>query len=317
MEARTVHVEFAQAVESGLRAFPRSIPSVWHYDALGSALFEAICLLPEYDLTRIENSVITRNATEIVQSVGTLTEIVELGSGVAAKTVALISAATRRNASVCYRPIDVSAAALHDAERRLDAACPGVAFAPIIGDYTELLTRGLPHSSGTRLVLFLGSNIGNYSPGQAKALLDVLRRALEPGDAFLLGAALQRPDQEIVDAYDDPTGVTAAFNKNVLGRINRELGGDFDVRAFNHEVEYDSASGALDSFLVSQSRQSVRIDALQQTFDFSLGERIHTESSHKYTLEGVRRLGEDAGFRWVKNWSDSQQRFCDALFIAD
>lgn len=306
---------FAHAVAVGLDERPRSLPAVWHYDALGSTLFEAICLLPEYDLTRVENMLLETHAAAVLEKVGHVSEVLELGSGVASKTIALIRAAMCQASPVCYRPIDVSIVALREAERRLNAACPGVAYAPIIGDYTNLLQQGLPLASGSRLVLFLGSNVGNYSAAAAASLLRALQQAMTPGDTFLLGTALQRPTAALLAAYDDPTGVTAAFNLNVLGRINRELGGNFNLRAFRHEVTYDEASGALDSFLVAQSEQRVDIEALNKTFVFTAGERLHTESSYKYTVAGVRALGEAAGFTWIMDWVDTESSFCDALFV--
>jgi dimethylhistidine N-methyltransferase len=313
----SAEADFGQAVRAGLMQGARSLPAVWHYDDLGSTLFEAICLLPEYDLTRIEDDILIKNSRAVLDTLGAPGEILELGSGVASKTIALVQAGMQGGHELRYRPIDVSEAALDAAERRIHAQCPGVSYSPLVGDYFSWFKRGFPRCDGRRLVIFLGSNIGNYADRAGHELLQLIRNALKSGDGFLLGAALKRPAPELIDAYDDPTGVTAAFNRNVLGRINRELGGDFALRNFRHQVDYDEATGIIDSYLVATKAQRVQIRALELTLDFAAEERIHTESSCKYTLAGVRKLGEDAGFRYLAHWTDDAQRFCDALFVVE
>lgn len=312
---QVVDIEFAEAVRAGLTASERSLPAVWHYDSLGSTLFEAICLLPEYDLTRIEDAILIENAAAVIAALGPVGEIIELGSGVAKKTVALLDAAGSARANVCFRPIDVSAAALADAEQRLKSVLPNIVCAPIIGDYIGLLRRGLPAADGRRLAVFLGSNIGNYQGGDGLELLRCIHAALAPGDGLLLGAALRRDARELIDAYDDPTGVTAAFNRNVLGRINRELGGNFDLRGFKHEVHYVEETGVVQSYLTATEAQNIAVRALDLKVHFRRGDRIHTESSCKYTVDGIRALGEEAGFAWQAQWVDEHRHFCDALFV--
>ncbi|MBV9645930.1 MAG: L-histidine N(alpha)-methyltransferase [Candidatus Eremiobacteraeota bacterium] len=302
---------FADDVRSGLCAPTKHLPPKYLYDALGSALFEAICQLPEYYLTRAESEILARDAGAILDAVGAPLEIVELGSGSAQKTRVLIEEALRRQELLTYRPIDISASALVGSAGSLIASYEQLIVTAYASDYFDvLLDGGLGRAPGSRvLALFLGSNIGNYDPPRARMLLRALAQALRPGDCLLLGADLKKDVRVLELAYDDPTGVTAAFNKNLLGRINRELGGTFDLRAFAHTARYQPLSGSVDSFLIASHAHDVRVEGLSLTVRFEHGEPIHTESSHKFSPEDIEELGKITGFAVTRQWRDAAERF--------
>ena len=300
---------FAEDVRAGLAATPKRLSPMFLYDDLGSALFEAICLLPEYYLTRAETEILSRDAGDMLDAFGGPVELVELGSGSAGKTRLLIAEALRRQPELSYHPIDISATALVAAARGLTADFPGLTVHAHANDYFDVLADGRLRTQGRVLALFMGSNIGNFEPDRAAALLRALAGALRPGDGLLLGADLKKAVRSLEAAYDDPTGVTAAFNKNLLGRINRELDGSFDLRAFRHVAHYDAAKGSVDSFLVSTWPQTVRIGALGIDVRFNGGESIHTESSHKFSPEDVAAMAHAAGFAVRESWTDAAHRF--------
>jgi L-histidine N-alpha-methyltransferase len=295
---------FAEDVRHGLCSKPKKLAPKYFYDELGSALFEAITHLPEYYLTRAENELLEKNAVDIVGALDGSFDLLELGSGSATKTRHLIRAALKRHGTLRYRPIDISPAVLLTSSRALLDEYSGLSIEAYAGDYLTLLDGHLQRSSRT-LAIFLGSNIGNYEPREARALLRALRRVLKSGDALLLGVDLKKPIDRLELAYDDPAGVTAAFNKIVLARINRELGGSFDLRSFEHEAHYDAVRGAVDMFLVSTAMQKVRIRKLDLQVSFTEFESIHTESSYKYDVEDIERIGADTGFELKRCWIDS------------
>jgi dimethylhistidine N-methyltransferase len=294
---------------------PKRLSPMYFYDDLGSALFEAICKLPEYYLTRAESEIFERYANEISESIGGPLELVELGSGSATKTRLLIDQILARQSHLRYHAIDISSDALIASANVLTEAHPGLSVSAYAYDYVSLFDSSTLITRDRTLVLFLGSNIGNYDPLPAAELLRSVGRALKPKDAVLLGVDLKKSIEVLEAAYDDPTGVTAAFNKNILGRINRELGGDFDLNAFAHEVHYLPVRGAVDSFLVAQRAQSVRIEAIRATVDFAAGESIHTESSYKFSLDDIERLSHGTGFSLDRTWTDEQQRFAVNLLV--
>lgn len=296
---------FADDVRGGLRAFPKRLPPKCFYDDLGSALFEAITHLPEYYLTRAESELLTTCAGDVVEALGAPLEFLELGSGSAAKTRHLITAALARQPSLLYRPIDISRAALLSSSQALVDEYPGLRVEGYVGDYLALLEGARLRSAGRTMALFLGSNIGNFEPAEAIALLRALHGNLKRGDALLLGTDLKKSIERLELAYDDPAGVTAAFNKNVLGRINRELGGNFDLRAFEHDAHYDPLRGAIDMFLIATSAQKVRVRDLDLQVTFAEFESIHTESSYKYDPEDIERLAAQAGYDLERCWIDS------------
>ncbi|HEY1728868.1 MAG TPA: L-histidine N(alpha)-methyltransferase [Candidatus Baltobacteraceae bacterium] len=296
---------FADDVRRGLRALPKRLPPKSFYDDLGSSLFEAITHLPEYYLTRAESELLARYAGDIIDEMGTPIELLELGSGSATKTRYLIEAVLERQRILRYSPIDISSAALNASAQSLIDEYPSLSVEAFAGDYFDLLEGQKLRSHGRTMALFLGSNIGNFEPQEASALLQALRRTLKPGDALLLGTDLKKSIDRLELAYDDPAGVTAAFNKNVLGRINRELGGNFDLRAFEHDAHYDPVRGAVDMFLIATSAQNVRIRDLDMQVGFAEFESIHTESSYKYDPESISRIAESSGYRLVRCWFDS------------
>lgn len=295
---------FGDDVRSGLLAMPKQLPPKYHYDDLGSALFEAITHLPEYYLTRTESELLRASAGEIVGALGEPVELVELGSGSASKTRHLISAALARQRTLRYRPVDISEGALTASVRGLVEEYEGLRVEAYASDYVSLLERGGLRSNGRILALFLGSNIGNYEPNEAAEILQAMSRAFKPGDALLLGTDLKKSIERLELAYDDPAGVTAAFNKNVLARINRELGANFDLRLFAHEAHYDPVRGSVDSFLVAQEAVTVSIGALDLRIAFRARERIHSESSYKYNHDDLERLAAENGYTLGRQWLD-------------
>jgi L-histidine N-alpha-methyltransferase len=307
---------FADAVQYYLTLTPRQLPSEFFYDALGSALFDAICELPWYRITRAERTLLERHGADILSRVDPLSTVVELGPGSGGKLVTLLSA--RENArDLSVHLIDVSAAALTLASRALAE----LGVADIIA-HQATYEAGLVEAAGRRrrrgrtLTLFLGSNIGNFDPPGADEFLRSVRAALSPRDALLVGADLVKPERDLLLAYDDPLGITAAFNRNLLVRINRELGGDFAIDRFVHRAVWNGAESRVEMHLVSTVRQQVRVPAASIDVMFEDGETIWTESSYKYEPDAVHVMLERAGFRRVSQWVDDDARFALTLVEA-
>ncbi len=246
-EPASSNASFAADVRRGLSAIPKFLPARHLYDAVGSALYEAIMLLPEYYLTRLECEILERYAGAMLRAVGDV-EIVELGPGDGRKSRIVLEAALDRMPVVRYHPIDISRSSLHALSERLVAEHDRLIVTAHLGDYVHVLQRRFLRGTGPVLVMFLGSSIGNYEPTEAHLLLRTIADALAPGDALLLGVDLKKSREQLELAYDDPGGVTAAFNRNILTRINRELGGTFDVRAFRFCASYDEQRACVDSF---------------------------------------------------------------------
>jgi dimethylhistidine N-methyltransferase len=309
-----VHDAVADAVRRGLLRARKSLPPWLLYDDEGSALFEDITRLPEYYLTRTEHSILARNAGAIIDAAGGPLEIVELGAGSAIKTRLLLEAALARQPRLRYVPVDVSGAALAQARAQL-RGLRGLDVAPVIGRYPDELgildarAEGRHQARERRLVLFLGSNIGNYDPSVAVRLLVAVRRYLAPGDALLVGADRRKSPTILLPAYDDPAGVTAAFSKNVLVRINRELGANFDASRFAHVARWNDRASRVELYLESTVAQRVTIAALGARVDFKARERIHTESSYKLTEARLRALLARAGFAPESRWLDDRRWF--------
>jgi L-histidine Nalpha-methyltransferase len=311
----TAPITLADDVRAGLGASPKRLPPKYFYDALGSTLFEAICLLPEYYPTRAEHEILAASAGEIVAGVGSPVELVELGSGNAQKTRLLIEALLACQPELHYVPVDISSAALEASAQELLGTYPALRITAYASDYSGAL-EVLPRTDCRRLALFLGSNIGNFDHPEALLFLLGLRAALRPGDALLLGADLKKSRAVLEAAYDDSLGVTAAFNLNVLARLDRELGADFDIRRFAHRAFYNEALERVEMHLVSLVEQTVHIRDLGLDVRFAEGETIHTENSYKYDLEGLTRLAEKAGFERTRTWLDGERRFSSSLFVA-
>lgn len=306
---------FAVDVAEGLSAARKKIAPRYFYDDLGSALFDAITLLPEYGLTRADERLLHLHATEIAREVGSLGKVAELGSGTGKKTRRILEALSRLYGFSVYRPIDVSTRALAACERELSDIGD---VKPVCADWLEGLA-GLAkrHKSAEQLLLlFLGSSIGNFDRECIVPFLKQLRSYLQPGDFFLLGTDLVKDIETMLAAYDDPTGVTAAFNLNLLARINRELDGDFDLRAFSHEVRWDPDARCIEMHLVSSRDQNVYVGALKTAFQFQAGETIWTESSHKFTLNELARYAKAAQFAAIQTWVDQEWPFAESLWRA-
>jgi L-histidine Nalpha-methyltransferase len=309
-------MNFADDVRRGLSASQKWLDAKYLYDALGSALFEAICELPEYYLTRAETEILSARAREVVEALGSPMEIIELGSGSATKTRYVIEAALLHQQQLRYRPVDISASALASSAHALHGAFPGLVVDGVNADYLAGLARISRNGSRRTLALFLGSNVGNFDPPGATTTLTAVRKVLEPGDGLLLGADLRKDRAVLEAAYNDALGVTAAFNRNLLTRINRELGGTFALDNFGHEARYDEALGRIEMHLVSQSRHAVRVNAIDLDLHFDKGETIFTESSYKFDDASVQRLAQESGFGFSRRWTDAAGRFADFLLIA-
>lgn len=310
------HTPVGSEVYHGLTSRPKTLSPWLFYDAEGSRLFESITELPEYYVTRTERAIFAANADEIIAAAGprSLT-VIELGAGTATKTGLLLSAVVRRQGRVTYHPIDVSATALDEARQHIEEDLPGVTVQSQVADYTEGL--GVIESDGhRRMVLYIGSSIGNFEPFVAQQLLRDVRRQLAPGDALLLGIDMVKDRQVLVNAYDDAAGVTAAFNKNILHRINREFGSNFNLRLFRHRARWNEDQSRIEMHLESLISQCVQIPALEIEVRLARGETIHTENSYKYTNESVTRLLESAGFRIAQSWTDEQHWFGEYLAVA-
>lgn len=309
---------FAEDVRAGLTAQPKVLYPKYFYDELGSRLFEAITALPEYYPTRTEAGILREHAGEMAGFLKGPIRLVELGSGDGQKTRLLIEALIARQGSLEYLPIDISEAAVEASARVLLAAYPDLRVTAYVGDYQQALRVIHPSSpSGDRtLVLFLGSTLGNLDPEERPPLLRDVRALLAPGEAFLLGVDLKKSEDVLIPAYDDPLGVTAAFNLNLLGRINRELGGDFDLASFRHRALYNREAGRIEMHLESRRAQTVAIRSLGIEVSFEAGETIYTESSYKFDLDQVAALARETGFELRRTWTDSGRRFSSNLLVA-
>jgi len=311
---------FAGDVRAGLSADSKSLSPKYFYDELGSRLFEAICCLPEYYLTRAEGEILRTSAAEIVSSVTGPVRLLELGSGSAEKTRHLIEALLTKQTDLHYLPVDISDSILELASQRLLRLYPGLRITAFAADYftaLQALAKNVPSDPRTHTVaLFLGSNIGNFGRDESRDFLRAVRRLLRPDDALLLGADLRKSTEILIPAYDDALGVTAAFNLNLLERINRELEGDFDVKKFRHSATYNEELGRIEIRLVSREPQIIRVRAIDLEVKFSEGETIRTENSYKFDLELLSVMAEDTGFSLAKTWFDSANLYSFNLFVA-
>lgn len=304
---------FAEAVRSGLVARPRTLPWGYFYDEAGSRLFEAICQLPEYYLTRTEDAILRQYASEMVGGLscdpGAEVTLIELGSGSAQKTQRLIAAGLHRQGRLHYVPIDVSPSALEESALRLSHRFHGLRISGYVADYRRGLERIMARARGPRLILFLGSSLGNYTMDSAAELLAMISRTMQVDDRLLLGTDMAKEPAVLEAAYDDAQGVTAAFNLNLLHRINRELGADIDVESFGHKAIYRPERGRVEMHLVCTREQTVNIPAADLTLRFYAGESIHTENSHKYNEAMLTQLKESAGFVEETAWTDERDWF--------
>jgi len=308
---------FAADVRAGLeRPGQKELPSKYLYDSIGSTLFEAISLLPEYGLTRADERILRRHASDIAALLPSPLIVSELGSGSGKKTRSILEALCKREA-ISYYPIEISASALASCELEL----AGIDCISIVGIEREYLD-GLREVAKRRapgahlLILFLGSTIGNFDSGADRRFLERIREVLLPGDSLLLGADLLKPLSQLIPAYDDPIGVTAAFNLNLLARINRELDADFELRQFEHVARFNENTGSVEMHLRSKNAQTVTIPRAEFMVRFSNGETIWTESSHKYSLSEISTLAGASGFHCEARWIDNDWPFAENLLIA-
>ncbi len=309
--------DFAAEVVAGLSKPQKELPSKYLYDEVGSALFEVICALPEYGLFRAEARLLRRHASDIVAQLSSPVIVAELGSGSGKKTRFLLEALAQRQ-PVTYYPIDISRAALARCALELGQ----IDCVSVVG-FERAYLDGLLEVTARRqpgeqlLVLFLGSTIGNFDRPAGEAFLRAVRRILSPGDALLLATDLEKPLAQLVLAYDDPLGVTAAFNLNLLARINRELGGDFVLSQFRHLARWNEDEHRIEMHLVSTVEQTVSISGAGFTARFQKDETIWTESCHKYNAAEVRAMAERTGFRCRAQWVDSDWPYAQNLFVAE
>ena len=313
----TAVAEFAREVRRDLALVPKQLQSKYLYDALGSSLFEAICRLPWYRITRAEYRLLVEHVGEIVAHLGEdRSTIVELGCGSGEKLAVLAEALQRSGGSARVHLIDISSQALEQTEQRLTR----LQHVSVVGHqstYEVGLRRATEARAGggPMVVLLLGSNIGNFDTPAALAFLRRIRRVLRPGDLLLLGADLVKPVRDLQLAYDDPLGVTAAFNKNLLVRINQELGGTFDLAAFDHRAAWNRDEQRIEMHLVSRTAQAATIAAAGTSVSFLPGEHIWTESSYKYEPDQIERMGVETGFALRDQWIDEDARFALSLMI--
>jgi L-histidine N-alpha-methyltransferase len=312
----------AVAVREGLADTPKWLPAWLFYDAQGSELFERITVLPEYYLTRTERAIFTAHADGIIARAIRLhpggdaekLRMLELGAGTASKTGVLLHAAVRCQGTTDYLPIDVSATAIDEACGSIARTLQDVRVVPQVANYvTDELA--IPPHDGPTLALYIGSSIGNFSPDEAVGVLRNLRAQLRPGDSLLLGTDLAKDADRLIAAYNDGEGVTAAFNLNVLQRLNRDLGANFDLASFRHEAVWNADASRIEMHLKSLRAQTVPIASMGLNVTFEAGETIHTENSYKFTAASIAEMLEAAGFTAVETWRDEHAWFAVTLAV--
>jgi L-histidine N-alpha-methyltransferase len=323
LDARPQTGSFAEDVRRGLTTAPKVLSPKYFYDTLGSRLFEAICELPEYYLTRAETEIFSDRAGEIAAALDGRLRLIELGSGDAQKTRLLIEAILGRQSDLDYFPIDISRSAVEQSADRLLGAYPELRITAYVTEYQAALRSlrraPLPPGVHRTLVLFLGSTIGNLDPAERADLLRDIRAVLRPGDGLLLGTDLKKDEETLLAAYDDALGVTAAFNRNLLVRNNRELTDgidEIDLAAFRHRARYDREKGRIEMHLESLREQTVRLPGLGCEARFAAGETIHTESSYKFDPAQIADLAGRTGFELRRTWTDTARRFGSHLLVA-
>lgn len=311
--------QFAADVKNGLGSQRKYLKPKYFYDQIGSNIFEQICIQPEYYITRIESDILRNNSPDILSICDDDISIVELGSGSSYKTRILLEYALEKQTFLYYFPIDVSHNILHQTVRNLSSDFSNLCTIGISSDYaigiekaTELITTRYPVTS-RKLILFLGSSIGNFEPFEATALLQMIKGVMNNKDLLLVGFDLQKEPKRLDAAYNDRAEMTAKFNLNLLSRINRDLGGEFDIKSFNHCAFYNKNKERIEMHLVSKVDHNVHINFIDASFRFKEGESIHTENSYKYSLEQIQRLAEDGGFELKSNFLDQRKWFDLAL----
>lgn len=300
-----IRSEFRRDLLIGLRKRPRALPSKYFYDAEGAALFDRICDLEVYYPTRAETEIMQRHAAAMTALMGPQCMLVEYGSGSSIKTQQLLD---HLRDPTAYVPIDISAAYLEQSTRRLSERYPELRILPVVADYTGDFELPEPPKRSRRIIVYFpGSTIGNFDRSEALDFLLHVREVTAPDGGLLIGVDLKKDAATLEAAYDDPEGVTAAFNRNILARANRELDSNFDLDAFDHKAVYNATEGRIEMYLISRVEQRVRVDG--QDFSFLPGEAILTEYSHKYSIEEFGALGREAGFAPARTWTDDDRLF--------
>lgn len=305
---------FAADILEGLSSNPKKLSSRWFYDEIGDELFQQIMAMPEYYLTRAEYSILQKDSKELIQQLPSNFQLVELGAGDGIKTKLLLKEIFRSKHSVKYFPIDISANALNKLNNSLQIEYPNLETEGIQAEYFTALKSTVLNSETRKLILFLGSNIGNLNHEQALEFYKQLFGSINPGDFVFTGFDRVKDPNRILLAYNDNSGITAKFNLNLLNRINKELDANFDLNAFYHQPEYNSEMKAAVSFLVSKTDQIVHLKMLDKRVEFKSNERIHTEISRKFTLEDIQELAVNSGFRMIKNYHSENDEFTDSLW---
>lgn len=306
--------DFGPIVAAGLTAAHKHLPCRFFYDARGSELFEEICELPEYYLTRTESRILADSADEITARFPDPITLVELGSGSSTKTRIVIEAFLRRHGGLRYVPVDISRTMLEESSLSLIESYQGLSIIAIAAEYKEGLRELGSQSRGAKLILWLGSTLGNLSREEAPAFLKGVCATMEARDRLLIGIDLRKDRRVLEAAYNDERGVTAEFNRNVLARINSELGGRFDLSTFRHEAPYNEELGRIEMYLASTCAQRVPIEGLGLDIELAAGERIHTENSYKYSHGEIEELGRLSGLALEHQWFDDERRFSLNLF---
>ncbi|MFQ5865075.1 MAG: L-histidine N(alpha)-methyltransferase [bacterium] len=296
-------------VLKGLSSNPKTLPPKYFYDQVGSKIFEDICKLPEYYLTRTEYTILNKYAQEIVNRFNKRITLVELGSGSSAKTRLIISAFLKRFKKLHYIPIDISKSILIESAKSLFKDYSNLKITALVSEYHTALDALKRQNIGEKLILFLGSNIGNFEKQEAEYFLKKMRVAMTENDRLLMGIDLIKDKSILEPAYNDAQGVTANFNLNLLVRINRELDGNFDLNEFHHKAFFDEKQGRIEMHIETTARQVVTLRELNRRFTFEPGETIHTENSYKYSMEEIRSLASRAGFKMQKSWFDDKKWF--------
>lgn len=310
--------DFATDVAQGLLATPKTLPSKYFYDAAGDDLFIQIMDLPEYYLTRAEMEIFSEQTGPLIEALGQTPEqafeLIELGAGDGQKTRHLLKGLLSAGYDFTYVPVDISLNVLKHLKSSLADEMPELDIRIEDGDYFKRL-KALQETDLPRVILYLGSNLGNLTDEKSKAFMEKLSRRMRPGDRLVLGVDKKKPAEIVLPAYNDSAGVTAAFNLNLLKRINRDLGGEFDLEQFRHSPEYDEGEGIAVSYLESTTDQDVRIEAINRTISFEQGEKIKVEISRKYDLPVIRNIIAETPFEVETVFQDSQKYFLDIVLL--
>lgn len=305
---------FAADVWDGLNSNPKRLSSRWFYDEIGDALFQQIMAMPEYYLTRAEYWILEHYSNEIIHQLPERFQLLELGAGDGTKTKLLLNEIQRSDYSVKYFPIDISANALSELNNSLQIEYPDLNSESIQAEYFTALKSPILNNTEQKLILFLGSNIGNLNYLQSLDFFKQLFDSINPGDFVLTGFDRVKDPEIILQAYNDKNGITAKFNLNLLNRINRELDANFNINAFYHQPEYDDKTQSAVSYLVSKIDQKVHLKKLNLSVEFKSKERIHTEISRKFTMNDIDELAYKSGFRIIKNYHSLENEFTDSLW---